>query len=52
MNRLESEKREAAITALIEGASINSTVRMIYVSKPTTTKLIRDLGSACEACLL
>lgn len=35
------------IRALVEGNSINSTVRMTGVSKPTILKLLRDLGSAC-----
>jgi hypothetical protein len=33
----------------MEGASINSTVRMTGVSKPTILKLIADLGIACAA---
>lgn len=49
MNRLSTSKRKAVVAALVEGASINSTVRMTGVSKPTILKLIRDLGSACEA---
>ena len=47
MNRLTTEKRKAVVAALVEGVSINSTVRMIGVSKPTILKLLRDLGSAC-----
>ena len=48
MNRLTTEKRRAVVAALVEGASINSTVRMTGVSKPTILKLIADLGTACE----
>ncbi len=47
MNCLSTERRAAVIGALVEGASINSTVRMTGVSKPTILKLLRDLGSAC-----
>ena len=49
MNRLRTEKRKAVIAALVEGNSINSTVRMAGVSKPTILKLLRDLGCACAA---
>lgn len=49
MNRLQTDKRKAVVAALVEGASINSTVRMTGVSKPTILKLIRDLGCACAA---
>lgn len=37
------------MATLVECVSINGTVRMTGVSKPTILKLIRDLGSACEA---
>jgi IS1 family transposase len=47
MNQLTNEKRKAVVAALVEGASINATVRMTGVSKPTILKLIRDLGAAC-----
>ncbi len=33
--------------ALVEGASINSVIRMTGVSKPTILKLLADLGTAC-----
>lgn len=49
MNRLSVEKQRAVISALVEGSSINATVRMTGVSKPTILKLIRDLGDACTA---
>jgi IS1 family transposase len=49
MNRLTVDKRRAVVAALVEGASINATVRMTGVSKPTILKLIRDLGAACAA---
>lgn len=47
MNRLSVDQRVHVIAALMEGASINSTVRMTGVSKPTILKLIADLGTAC-----
>jgi len=47
MNQLSKDKRKAVVAALVEGASINATVRMVGVSKPTILKLIRDLGRAC-----
>ena len=43
------EKQKAVIAALVEGASINSTVRMTGASKPTILKLLRDLGDVCAA---
>lgn len=49
MNRLATEKQAAIISALVEGASINSTVRMTGVSKPTILKLLKDLGCVCAA---
>ncbi len=47
MNRLKPEKRKAVIVSLVEGNSINATVRMTGVSKPTILKLLADLGAAC-----
>lgn len=49
MNRLDVERQKAVIAALVEGSSINSTVRMTGVSKPTILKLLRDLGDVCAA---
>lgn len=43
------DKRKAVVAALVEGVSINSTVRMTRVSKPTILNLIKDLGRACAA---
>jgi hypothetical protein len=40
MNRLTKEKRIQVVAALVEGSSINSTVRMTGVSKPTILKLL------------
>lgn len=47
MNRLTKEKQRQVVAALVEGSSINSTVRMTGVSKPTILKLLADLGTAC-----
>ena len=47
MNKLNTADRVRVVAALVEGNSINSTVRMTGISKPTILKLIRDLGSAC-----
>lgn len=47
MNKLSIEKRAAALSALVEGNSIRSTVRMTGVAKNTVLKLIVDAGTAC-----
>jgi len=47
MNKLTTEKRVQVISALVEGNSIRSTVRMTGVSKHTITKLLVDMGTAC-----
>lgn len=49
MNRLSREKQTQVVAALVEGNSINSTVRMTGVAKHTILKLVADLGSACGA---
>lgn len=47
MNKLPLAKRVQVISALMEGAGVNATVRMTGVSKPTILKLVTDLGYAC-----
>src|SRR6266536_6358299 len=47
MNRLSREKQVQVVAALVEGNSINATVRMTGVAKNTILKLLADLGSAC-----
>ena len=47
MNKLSREKQTQVIAALVEGNSINSTVRMTGVSKVTILKLLASLGPAC-----
>lgn len=47
MNKLSLERRTQVVKALVEGCSINCTVRMTGVAKNTILKLLADLGSAC-----
>ena len=47
MNKLDSRKRAQIVAAMVEGAGINSIVRMTGISKPTILKLLADLGTAC-----
>lgn len=49
MNKLNTEKRKAVVAALVEGVSVNSTVRMTGVAKTTVLRLIGSLGDACAA---
>ena len=48
MNRLNAQRRAQVVSALVEGNSIRSTVRMTGVAKNTVTKLLVDLGTACS----
>ena len=48
MNRLSQEKRVRVVAALVEGNSIRATVRMTGLAKNTVTKLLMDLGRACD----
>jgi IS1 family transposase len=47
MNKLSTERRTQIVSALVEGASINSVCRMTGVSNNTVLKLLADLGKAC-----
>jgi IS1 family transposase len=47
MNILSTEKRVSVISALVEGCSIRSTVRMTGVAKDTVLKLLGMVGEAC-----
>src|SRR5579863_10627877 len=49
MNRMDTARRAQVIRCLIEGNSINSTVRMTGVAKNTVLKLLVEIGSACSA---
>jgi IS1 family transposase len=48
MNTLPPQKRVQVISALVEGNSIRSTVRMTGVSKNAIQRLLEALGPACE----
>lgn len=47
-NRLSIEKRAQILSCLVEGNSIRATSRMTGASKNTITKLLIDVGEACE----
>ncbi|MFZ0637748.1 MAG: helix-turn-helix domain-containing protein [Candidatus Acidiferrales bacterium] len=47
MNKLNKAKQAQVIAALVEGTSVNATVRMTGVAKSTILKLLADLGTAC-----
>src|SRR5258708_5597880 len=47
MNRMDTARRAQVIRCLIEGCSINSTVRMTGAAKHTVLKLLVELGAAC-----
>src|SRR5579872_1580275 len=47
MNRLNTQKRSQVVSAIVEGNSIRSTVRMTGVAKDTVLKLLAELGEAC-----
>jgi hypothetical protein len=49
MDKLSTAKRVQIVKALVEGNSLRSTTRMIGASINTVTKLLVDLGTACEA---
>ena len=49
MNRLSRERQAQVVAALVEGNSIQATVRMTGVAKNTVLKLLRDLGAVCQA---
>jgi hypothetical protein len=46
-NFISIEKRIAVISALVEGCSIRSTVRMTGVSKGAIIRLVESVGKAC-----
>ena len=48
MNKLNTAKRTAILSALVEGNSLRSTTRMTGVSINTVTKLLVDAGEACS----
>jgi IS1 family transposase len=48
MNKLSIEKRTQIITLLVEGNSLRATSRIADVSINTVTKLLVDVGRACQ----
>ena len=48
MNRLSAEKRAQVLGCLVEGMSIRATVRATGMAKNTVTKLLADMGAACQ----
>lgn len=48
MNRMDTKRRAQVVRCLIEGCSINSTVRMTGVAKHTILKLLVELGATCS----
>lgn len=48
MNKLPIEKRKQIIQLLVEGNSLRATSRIVDVSINTVTKLLVDIGKACE----
>jgi IS1 family transposase len=49
MKRLTIEQKKRVVTALVEGNSIRSTVRLTGVSKNAVIRLLLDLADACAA---
>lgn len=47
MNRLSTAKKVAVISALVEGCSVRSTVRLTGVAKGTILSLLARVGKAC-----
>ncbi len=48
MNKLNRDKQIQIVSALVEGNSIRAISRMVDVSRNTISKLLLDLGAACE----
>ena len=48
MNRLPIEKRIQILRCLTEGMSLRATTRAVGVSLGTVTKLLGDVGAACD----
>ncbi len=48
MNKITRDKQAQVIAALVEGNSVNATVRMTGVAKNTILKLLKDFGNACN----
>ncbi len=48
MNKLNSQKQEMVISALVEGSSVRSTERITGVHRDTILRLMVRVGNACE----
>jgi IS1 family transposase len=48
MNKLTTEKRSQIVGCLVEGVSIRATVSITGAAKNTVTKLVVELGAACQ----
>src|SRR4051794_18948912 len=48
MNKLDTTKRAQIVSAIVEGCSIRSIVRMTGASKNTIAKLLVELGAVCS----
>lgn len=48
MNRLSTAERVRVVPALVEGNSIRATVRMTGTARNTVSKLLVELGAACD----
>lgn len=48
MNKLSTEKRTQIVSALVEGNSLRSVVRMTGAAKRTVNRLLVELGAACS----
>jgi IS1 family transposase len=49
MNRLSTDDRCRVLACLVEGNSIRATVRITGIAKKTVSRLMVELGRACEA---
>lgn len=49
MNTISNERKAAVLSALVEGCSIRSTMRMTGVAKGTILRLLAQAGEACLA---
>ncbi len=48
MNKLDTARRTAIVSALVEGMSIRATCRMTDTAKGTVLRLLADLGPVCR----
>ncbi len=48
MNKLTAQRKAQVISALVEGNSMRSVVRMTGVAKGTISRLLVEVGTACR----